>query len=253
MCVHYAGVSCEMNAIIDIARNHNLTVVEDNAHGLFGKYEGRYLGTIGDFSTQSFHETKNISCGEGGALIINDEKYVERAEIVREKGTDRSRFFRGQVDKYTWVDKGSSYVLSDILAAALYGQLMHADEIQYSRKVIWANYWNGIKNWSEINGVQMPFVPDNCQQAYHMFYLLMPSLQIRLRFIEHMKKNNVNVVFHYLPLHESEMGRLVVKRNVVDCPVSSDISERLVRLPLFFGMNEEQQSQVIEAVKSFSV
>jgi len=253
VCVHYAGVSCEMDVIMDIARLHNLIVIEDNAHGLFGKYKEKHLGTIGDFATQSFHETKNISCGEGGALIVNNERHIERAEVIREKGTNRSRFFRGQVDKYTWVDKGSSYVLSDILAATLYGQLTHVDEIQNSRKETWDVYWNEIKGWAEKGKVRLPFVPNYCQQTYHMFYLLMPSINARSRFIEHMKENGVSSVFHYLPLHESDMGKSIAKGGTVNCPVSSDTSDRLVRLPMFFGMNESQKSRVVDAVNRFEM
>jgi dTDP-4-amino-4,6-dideoxygalactose transaminase len=176
-----------MDDICAIARKYNIPIVEDNAHGLFAKYKGRYLGTIGTFATQSFHETKNFICGEGGALIINDYQYVERAEIIREKGTNRSRFFRGQVDKYTWVDIGSSYLPSDILAAFLYAQLEARKEIQSKRKRIWEFYYQHLQEWSEIHGVRLPFMPDYCEQAYHMFYLLLPSLEVRQALINHLK------------------------------------------------------------------
>jgi len=186
--VHYAGVGCDMDAIMDIARARNLVVIEDNAHGLYGKYKKRNLGSIGHLATQSFHETKNIICGEGGALVINDDEYSERAEIVREKGTDRSRFFRGQVDKYSWIDIGSSYVMSDILAAFLYGQLLNSATIQENRKAIWEFYFKNLQEWAERSGVRMPLVPDYCQQAYHMFYLLMPSQEIRSDFMSYLEK-----------------------------------------------------------------
>ncbi|MCA9450940.1 MAG: DegT/DnrJ/EryC1/StrS family aminotransferase, partial [Candidatus Omnitrophica bacterium] len=173
--VHYAGVGCEMDAILTIAQRHGIAVVEDNAHGLFGKYKGRYLGTFGCLATQSFHETKNFTCGEGGALLINDPQYIERAEIIREKGTNRSRFFRGQVDKYTWVDVGSSYLPSDILAAFLYAQLEARDQIQAKRQSIWHCYNDHLQDWATANGVRLPIVPACCEQPYHMFYLLLPS------------------------------------------------------------------------------
>ncbi len=174
--VHYAGVGCEMDSIMEIARRHNIAVVEDNAHGLFGKYKGKYLGTFGAMATQSFHETKNFSCGEGGALLINDPALAERAEIIREKGTNRSRFFRGQVDKYTWVDIGSSYLPSDLLAAFLYAQFEQRERIQSHRKNVWDMYHSALKDWAEKNGVQLPHIPEDREQAYHMFYMLLPNL-----------------------------------------------------------------------------
>src|SRR5216684_1091680 len=175
--VHYAGVGCDMDTIMQVAGQHGIAVVEDNAHGLFGKYRGKYLGTFGCLATQSFHETKNFTCGEGGALLINDSRYIERAEILREKGTDRSRFFRGQVDKYTWVDIGSSYLPSDVLAAFLFAQFEHRDQIQSQRKRIWNYYNENLAGWAEKNGVKVPFVPNYCDQSWHMFYLLMPSFE----------------------------------------------------------------------------
>jgi dTDP-4-amino-4,6-dideoxygalactose transaminase len=250
--VHYAGVGCEMDAIMDIAARYDLTVVEDNAHGLFGKYRGRYLGTFGALATQSFHETKNFTCGEGGALLINDTQYAERAEIIREKGTNRSRFFRGQVDKYTWVDVGSSYLPSDILAAFLYAQFEAHERIQSIRRRIWQTYATELRDWAAQNGVQMPHVPDHCEQAYHMFYLLMPSLEVRQAFIAHLKAQGILAVFHYLPLHLSDMGRKFGGQ-VGDCPVTERISDQLVRLPFFNDLSEAMQGRVVEAIRTFKV
>jgi dTDP-4-amino-4,6-dideoxygalactose transaminase len=250
--VHYAGVGCEMDAITAIAAQHDLVVVEDNAHGLFGKYRGRYLGTFGALATQSFHETKNFTCGEGGALLINDAQYIERAEIIREKGTNRSRFFRGQVDKYTWVDIGSSYLPSDLLAAFLYAQFEVRERIQGIRRRIWEIYAAELREWALRNGVQLPHVPDHCEQAYHMFYLLMPSLEVRQAFIAHLKAQGILAVFHYLPLHLSDMGRKFGGQ-VGDCPVTERISDQLVRLPFFNDLDEALQARVIEAVRSFEV
>ena len=248
--VHYAGVGCEMDPIMQIANRHNLVVIEDNAHGLYGKYKGKYLGSIGHMATQSFHETKNFTCGEGGALIINDEKFVARAEIIREKGTNRSKFFQGLVDKYTWVDKGSSYVLSDILAAVLYAQLQRANEIQQRRKNLWNTYNESLSSWGISNNVTLPTVPDYCKQAYHMFYMLLPSLENRIKFIEYLKNENIMAVFHYIPLHSSPMG-IKCSANKCNCSVTTDISERLVRLPFYTGMTTEESLFVIGKVLAF--
>ncbi len=250
--VHYAGVGCEMDAILALAARYDLVVVEDNAHGLFGKYRGRYLGTFGALATQSFHETKNFTCGEGGALLINDTQYAERAEIIREKGTNRSRFFRGQVDKYTWVDIGSSYLPSDILAAFLYAQFEARERVQSIRRRIWQTYAAELRDWAAANGVQLPHVPEHCEQAYHMFYMLMPSLEARQAFIAHMKAQGILAVFHYLPLHLSDMGRKFGGQ-VGDCPVTERISDQLVRLPFFNDLDEGMQARVIEAVRAFKV
>jgi dTDP-4-amino-4,6-dideoxygalactose transaminase len=248
--VHYAGVACEMNTILAIANRHGIPVVEDNAHGIFARYEGRYLGTFGCLATQSFHETKNVQCGEGGALLINDRRYVERAEIIREKGTDRARFFRGQVDKYSWVDFGSSYVPSDLLAAFLLAQLEAREEIQARRKRIWRFYRDNLEQWAAANGVRLPVVPENCEQSYHMFYLLMPNLELRRALIEHLDQRQINSVFHYLPLHLSAMGR---RFNGMpgDCPVTERCSDQLVRLPFYNGMTESEQSEVVAAIRAF--
>jgi dTDP-4-amino-4,6-dideoxygalactose transaminase len=249
--VHYAGVGCEMDAILRIANQHHIPVVEDNAHGLFGKYKGKYLGTFGCLATQSFHETKNFNCGEGGALLINDPQYVERAEIIREKGTDRSRFFRGQVDKYSWVDIGSSYLPSDILAAYLYAQLEKRDQIQTNRRRIWEYYYAELQAWANEQLVRFPIIPKDCEQTYHMFYLLLPSLPYRQRLIEHLKVHGILAVFHYLPLHLSDMGRRYGGQPG-DCPVTEDISDRLLRLPFYNDLSESDQALVVKTIKEFS-
>lgn len=248
--VHYAGVACEMDPILDLARRRGLAVVEDNAHGLFGRYRERYLGTLGCLATQSFHETKNITCGEGGALVINDPRYVERAEIIREKGTNRSRFFRGQVDKYSWVDVGSSYLPSDLLSAFLLAQLERRDEIQERRRQIWEYYDRHLRAWAETRGVQVPTIPAHCQQPYHMYYLVVRSLEERQRLIRHLDARGILAPFHYLPLHLSEMGQRAGGR-VGDCPVAESLSDRLLRLPFYNLLREEQQQEVIEALIGF--
>ena len=250
--VHYAGVGCEMDAIMEIANRYNIPVIEDNAHGLFGKYKGKDLGTFGVMATQSFHETKNLTSGEGGALLINDEKYFEDAEILREKGTNRSRFFRGQVDKYTWVNLGSSYLPSEILAAHLLAQLEKREEIQSARKKIWETYYKELSDWAEENHVQMPFVPAHCEQTYHMFYMLFPSLEARTAAIAHLKARGIQAVFHYLPLHLSPMGEKFGGK-VGDCPVTERVSDQLLRLPFYTNMTDEEQKTVIAALKEFNV
>jgi dTDP-4-amino-4,6-dideoxygalactose transaminase len=249
--VHYAGVGCEMDVIMEIANRRNIAVVEDNAHGLFGKYKGRNLGTIGALATQSFHETKNFTCGEGGALLINDPALVERAEIIREKGTNRSRFFRGQVDKYTWVDIGSSYLPSDLLAAFLYAQFEQREKIQSHRQRVWEMYHVGLKDWADANGVRLPIVPAHCEQTYHMFYLLMPNLDLRQKFIMYLRERGIYSVFHYLPLHLSDMGRSF-GGEVGDCPVTENVSDQLVRLPFHNGLSASDQEQVLDAILGFN-
>ena len=248
--VHYAGVGCEMDAIQAIADRHHLAVIEDNAHGLFGEYKGRYLGTFGCMATQSFHETKNFQCGEGGALLINEPGLIERAEIIREKGTNRSRFFRGQIDKYTWVDIGSSFLPSDMLAAFLYAQLEQRAEIQATRAAIWGRYQQGLAEWADSMAVRLPVVPEHCAQSYHMFYLLLPSLAARQALIAHLKARSILAVFHYLPLHLSDMG-LHFGGQPGDCPVTEDLSDRLLRLPFYNTLTEADQMDVIAAVTSF--
>ncbi len=248
--VHYAGVACEMDTIMQVAARYGIPVVEDNAHGLFGKYRGRWLGTFGALATQSFHETKNFQCGEGGALLINDPRYAERAEIVREKGTNRSRFFRGQVDKYSWVDIGSSYLPSDLLAAGLSVQLEARETIQNARRALWERYDQELASWAADNDVTTPTVPDGCEQAYHMYYLLLPSLEARTALVEHLKALGILAVFHYLPLHLSEMGARFGGR-AGDCPVTESVSDRLLRLPFYTNMTDDEQRQVLDAVKTF--
>ena len=251
LVVHYAGVACEMDPILQIAAEYGVAVIEDNAHGLFGKYKGNYLGTFGCLATQSFHETKNLTCGEGGALLINDPDYIERAEIIREKGTDRSRFFRGQVDKYTWVDVGSSYLPSDILAAFLYAQIEAREWIQSRRRGIWDLYDEQLKDWAEHSGIKQPTTPAHCEHPAHMYYLLLPSLEKRQAFISHLSKHDVNSVFHYQPLHLSTMG-LRFGGRAGDCPVTEDVSDRLVRLPFYNDLTAEEQAFVIDRIKEFS-
>lgn len=248
--VHYAGVGCEMDTILEIANRHGVAVVEDNAHGLFGKYKGKFLGTFGALASQSFHETKNFSSGEGGALLINTEDYLERAEIIREKGTNRSRFFRGQVDKYTWVDFGSSYLPSDILAAYLYGQLEQRERIQSHRKSLWQTYDMALKDWAQKNGVQLPTIPEHTEQAYHMYYLLLPTLDLRQKFIMYLRERGIYSVFHYLPLHLSDMGQAYGGKPG-DCPVTERVSDQLVRLPFHNVLTSADQEMVIEAILEF--
>jgi dTDP-4-amino-4,6-dideoxygalactose transaminase len=248
--VHYAGVGCEMDTILSVAEKYHLAVVEDNAHGLFGKYKGRKLGTFGCLATQSFHETKNITCGEGGALVINDPNLVETAEIIREKGTNRSRFFRGQVDKYTWVNLGSSYLPSDILAAYLSAQLEKWQEIQTQRKRIWEYYYTNLSSWAKENQVRLPVIPDYCEQPFHMFYLLMPDLERRQKMILHLREQGVNSVFHYMPLNLSDMGQKYGGKPG-DCPVTEKVSDQLLRLPFYNDLTENDLEIVVAAVKDF--
>src|SRR5271165_2605775 len=240
--VHYAGVACEMDAICGVAQRHGIPVVEDNAHGLFARYKGKLTGTFGCLAAQSFHETKNVTCGEGGALIVNDPELVERALIIREKGTNRSQFFRGQVDKYSWVDLGSSYLPSDILAAFLFAQLEARHEIQKKRRRIWCYYQHHLQEWAKQHEVRLPVVPPECEQSYHMFYLLLPSLDYRQALISHLKARGILSVFHYAPLHLSEMGRKY-GTSEANCPVTEDVSSRLVRLPFYNDLTEEENAR----------
>lgn len=248
--VHYAGIGCEMDSILATAKRSGIAVIEDNAHGLFGRYKGRFLGTFGVMATQSFHETKNIACGEGGALLLNEKDLAERAEIVREKGTNRSRFFRGQVDKYGWVDIGSSYLPSELLAAFLLGQLEASSKIQQRRKTICDAYSAGLADWAKKNGIRMPHVPSHCEQPYHMFYMLLPDLERRQAFIAHMKSRGIITPFHYLPLNASPMGMRCGGR-LGDCPVTEKISDELVRLPLFNTMTDSETEMVIASALEF--
>jgi len=248
--VHYAGVGCEMDAILEIAGQYHLAVVEDNAHGLFGKYKGKFLGTFGILATQSFHETKNITCGEGGALLINNPELIERAEIIREKGTNRNRFFRGLVDKYTWVDIGSSYVLSDVLGAILFAQLEAREEIQSRRKTLWNYYNENLKGWAAKRDVQIPFVPVYCEQSYHMYYLVVPSLKIRQAFISHQRDRGILSVFHYQALHLSNVGRRYGGKEG-NCPVTERTSDCLLRLPFYTMLSQAEQDIVLDAIFDF--
>ena len=245
--VHYAGVACEMEEVEKIASRYGLAIIEDNAHGLFGKYKGKPLGTFGRFATQSFHETKNFSCGEGGALLLNRAEDIERAEIIREKGTDRSRFFRGLVDKYSWVDVGSSFLPSDMLAAFLLAQLEERDRIQARRKQIWQTYYEQLADWAARHKVGLPTIPAHCDQSYHMFYLLMPSLEARQELMDRLRQAGILSVFHYLPLHLSPMGRKFGGQQG-DCPVTEAISDRLLRLPMYFSLADHEQRVINELV-----
>lgn len=250
--VHYAGVGCEMDSIMEIANKYKIAVVEDNAHGLFGKYKGKFLGTFGSMASQSFHETKNFSCGEGGALLINDTDLIERGEIIREKGTNRSRFFRGQVDKYTWVDIGSSYLPSDILAAYLYAQFEQKEKIQSHRQQVWEMYQAGLQAWAAKTGVRLPVIPEGCEQAYHMFYMLMPDLDTRQKFIMYLREQGIYSVFHYLPLHLSDMGKSFGYQQG-DCPVTEKVSDQLVRLPFHNALTSSDQEMVMDAILNFNM
>jgi len=248
--VHYAGVACEMDEIMAIARENGIAVVEDNAHALFARYKGRYLGTFGELATQSFHETKNFTCGEGGALLINDHEMIDRAEIIREKGTNRSRFFRGQIDKYTWVDVGSSYLPSDLLAAHLWAQLELADQVQARRRDIWEYYQLHLEEWAARHGVGLPTIPAHVEQSYHMYYLILPSLECRTALINHLKSRSILSVFHYLPLHLSNMGKQFEGKGG-DCPVTEDIADRLLRLPFYHSLTREEQDEVLAGLFAF--
>ena len=248
--VHYAGVACEMDTLLEIANRHGIAVVEDNAHGLYAKYKGRYLGTMGVLGTQSFHETKNFTCGEGGALLINDPRFIARAEIIREKGTDRSAFYRGEIDKYSWRDIGSSYLPSGLLAAYLFAQLSAREAIQDKRRAVFEHYQTELSAWAAAHGVKLPTVPSHVDQAYHMFYMLLPTPDARTRLLEHLKQNNIRATFHYVPLHSSPMGQKFGGK-VGDCPVAEDISMRLVRLPFFNDITLEQLERVVHAVRTF--
>ena len=249
--VHYGGVACDMDAIGALVARHGLFLVEDNAHGLFATYRGRSLGTFGHLATQSFHETKNVTCGEGGALVVNDSALAERAEILREKGTDRSRFLRDQVDKYTWVDVGSSWVLSDMLAAILCGQLERADAVTARRLAIWDAYHDGLADWAIARGVRRPVVPEGCVHTGHVYHLRFPRLETRQAFIAHLAARGVMAVFHYQPLHLSTVGRRLGGAPGQH-PVTEEAGDCLVRLPLFASMSDADIGRVIDAATTFS-
>lgn len=248
--VHYAGVGCEMDAILRIANARGIAVIEDNAHGLFGRYRGQPLGSFGLMATQSFHETKNIQCGEGGALLLSDAALFARAEIVREKGTNRAAFFRGDVDKYTWVDVGSSWLPSELLAAFLFAQLEAREEIQAKRRAVWERYHGGLLRWAAENGIALPSVPAHCEQPHHMFYLVLPSLDARTRLIAALREQGFRAAFHYQPLHVSPMG-LSLGGRPGQCPVSERAGDCLVRLPFYNDLTPVDQDAVIEAISAF--
>lgn len=247
--VHYAGVATDVEAFHDLAAARGVMLIEDNAHGLYGSSRGRLLGTFGSLATLSFHETKNLTCGEGGALLINDETHVERAQVLREKGTNRARFLRGQIDKYSWIDVGSSFVPSDLLAAFLLAQLESRDTVLAKRAAIWNRYDTELAAWAAGCGARLPFVPPTAGQAYHMFAIIMPTAAARDGLIAYLAERNIVSVFHYIPLGTSEMARRLGAWRF--CPVSEDVSARLVRLPFFTGLGAEQQSRVIAAVTAF--
>lgn len=248
--VHYAGVGCDMEKIMNIAQRYGLKVVEDAAQGIMSSYRDKALGTFGDFGCFSFHETKNYSMGEGGALLINNPAYNDQAEILREKGTNRARFFRGQVDKYTWVDYGSSYLPSDMNAAYLWAQLEQADRINDNRLEMWNRYYDAFAKYANGEGLSLPVIPDECTHNAHMFYVKLADLDERTAFIQHLKNNGVQATFHYIPLHSSPAGRKYGTFHGAD-EFTTQESERLVRLPLYYGLSREDQDTVIHAVESF--
>ena len=250
IAVHYAGVACEMDTIMEIARKYNLVVIEDAAQGVMSTYKGRALGTIGDFGCYSFHETKNYSMGEGGALVINNPEYNERAEILREKGTNRSKFFRGQVDKYTWVDFGDSYLPSELNAAYLWAQLCAADEINENRMASWNQYYQELKGLEESGRIELPVIPEGCVHNAHMFYIKCRDLEERTSFISYMKEEEILTVFHYIPLHSAPAGLKYGRFSGKDLYTTKE-SERLVRLPMYYGLEQEKIEFICEKIKNF--
>lgn len=248
--VHYAGVSCEMDKIMQIAQKHNLFVIEDAAQGIMSTYKGKALGSIGDFGCYSFHETKNYSMGEGGALLIQDEKYVEEAEIIREKGTNRSKFFRGQIDKYTWVNYGSSYLPSDMNAAYLWAQLEMADEINEFRLKRWNQYWELLTSLKERGILELPTIPEGCVHNAHMFYIKAKDLEERTRLLAFLKENGILSVFHYIPLHTAPAGLKYGEFHGEDRYTTKE-SERLARLPMYYGLEEGQVDYIVSKIKEF--
>jgi len=250
VAMHYAGVACEMDVIMDIARRHNLLVIEDAAQGVMSSYKGKALGTIGDFGCYSFHETKNYSMGEGGALVINNPAYNERAEILREKGTNRAKFFRGQVDKYTWVDFGDSYLPSELNAAYLWAQLLKANEINDNRLSIWRMYYEGLTELADTGEIILPVIPEGCHHNAHMFYIKCRDLKSRTEFISFMKEKEIGCVFHYIPLHSAPAGIKYGRFAGKDIFTTAE-SERLVRLPMYYGLSEDDAQYVISSVKEF--
>jgi dTDP-4-amino-4,6-dideoxygalactose transaminase len=245
--VHYAGVGCEMDVIMEIAARHNLLVIEDAAQAVNATYRGRYLGTIGHLGCYSFHETKNLISGEGGALVINDKRFKERAEIIREKGTNRSQFFRGQVDKYTWVDTGSSFLPSELVAAFLYAQLEEADKINEKRLSIWNAYYEGFQSLEKAGKLRLPVIPENCEHNAHMFYIVLPSAEQRDALLNNLTAREINAVFHYIPLHTSPMGRQIHPKPP-QLPITEDLASRLLRLPMFFELAEAGIKYVVNSI-----
>ena len=248
--VHYAGVSCEMDTIMEIAKKYNLVVIEDAAQGIMSTYKGKALGTIGDYGCFSFHETKNYSMGEGGALLIQDESKIEDAEIIREKGTNRSKFFRGQIDKYTWVNYGSSYLPSDMNAAYLYAQLEMADEMNEYRLAIWNRYYEGLKELKDKGKIELPYIPAECVHNAHMFYIKAKDLEERTALISFLKENGIMCVFHYIPLHSAPAGLKYGEFRGEDVYTTKE-SERLARLPLYYGLEDDKVDYIISKVKEF--
>ncbi len=253
LAVHYGGVACALDELLAICARHGIALVEDNAHGLGGTFRGKPLGSFGQLATQSFHATKNVQCGEGGSLVVNDDSLLERAEILREKGTDRTRFHRGLVDKYTWRDIGSSYLLSDLLAAVLYAQLEDFTTIQHARQRIWKAYEARLRPWREAQGVVPQRIPELCDHPAHLHAVLMPTGVDRDRLIAHLDRHRISATFHYLPLDSSPAGRRFGRSLPDGCPVTADVSDRLVRLPLFSQMTTGQLDLVVDAVSSFQV
>lgn len=250
IAVHYAGVACEMDVIMDIARKYGLKVIEDAAQGVMGTYKGRYLGTIGDFGCYSFHETKNFSMGEGGAILINDPSYIEEAEILREKGTNRSKFYRGQVDKYTWVSFGDSYLPSELNAAYLYPQLLHSEEITGDRINSWNTYFNELKELENYGNIELPVIPDGCEHNAHMFFIKCKNIQERTSLIEYLGNNEIMAVFHYIPLHSSPAGFKYGRFCGNDIFTTRE-SEKLLRLPMYYRLDDESISKVVNCIKKF--
>lgn len=250
VAVHYAGVACEMDKLKEIAKKHNLYLLEDAAQGFDSEYKGQKLGTIGDLGTYSFHETKNIISGEGGCLIINNDKFCERAEIIREKGTNRSKFFRGQVDKYTWVDVGSSYLPSDMIAAYLYAQLDNCEKIQNKRLYIWDKYNEFFKKYEDLGLIRRPVVPKECKHNAHIYYVLFNDLETRTKFISYLKENGVQTVFHYIPLHSAPAGQKYCKTSG-DMKVTNKVSDCLVRMPMYYDLTDDDLDYIMNITDKF--
>jgi len=246
--MHYAGVGCEMDKLKEISKKYKLFLVEDAAQALNAKYKNRYLGTIGDIGIYSFHETKNYNCGEGGAIVINNNKFVKRAEIVREKGTDRTKFFKGEINKYTWKDIGSSYLLSDVLAAYLYAQLEHIEEIKRKRKYIFEYYFDNLREYEKKGYLRLPVIPKECETNYHIFYLLFDSNKDRDRMMNNLRKSGILAVFHYLPLHSSPMGKKFGYKKG-DLPITESISGRLLRLPIYNDLKLREIEYIVKSIK----